>query len=62
MLTIVKTMVAANPPTYDKILELDRRVRNYTLPDTFLAALKAESVTGSGYMRTRALDAVRGLC
>lgn len=55
-------MVAATPPTYDKILELDKLLRNFAISDTILAGLKADGRTGAEYIRTHALDAVRSIC
>lgn len=62
MLMVMKVTVAAIPPTYDKILEMDRRLRNFSPPPPVVGPQAFIEVGPSVFMRTWGSDFALRLC
>ncbi|KZP26820.1 hypothetical protein FIBSPDRAFT_819101 [Athelia psychrophila] len=53
--SVIKLTLAANPPSYKTILELDRKVREMTLPPTLKAGTDGEGFRLSTYVQSSTL-------
>lgn len=49
---VVRTVLAAKPPSYDVIIELDRKIRDLAVPRTDMDALQSHTERTAISMRT----------
>ena len=49
---VVRTVLAAKPPSYDVIIELDRKIRDLAIPRTDMGALQSHAERTAISMRT----------
>ena len=59
---VVRAVLAAKPPSYDVIIELDRKIRDLAIPRTDMDALQSHAERTAISMRTFVWSHYQELC